>query len=374
MSKRMVWCAALLLLAPAELRAQRVEFTNGDRMSGKWVSVEGPKIEFQSDAVGKLAIPAAKVASFSIAQPVVVVLADGKVIRAAGVRLAAGAWMVSERGATRRIAIAEVATIVPVSRYRAAVTREGSRPWRGWTGAATLGYSLQNGDQQARTLSIGMDAVRHQPHLAGVRERWRTSYSLNLLFAHASSAGQQVSSNTFTTGLRQDYFFRPHNFLFVFGQLDHIQPQNLYLRQTYGGGYGRDVLSGPHVKLSLLGGATFANEKFNGSPAEQLGEALLGERGALHLGKRVLVDHSFTFYPNLSNAGQYRFDTASTLDFRLNSRLSANLGFSDFYISRIPTGSMTTVTTIGPGGALVTTSFPAHNNNVTFTTGLGLHF
>lgn len=374
MARKYLWCLLLMLLPPVALRAQRVTFTNGDHLDGKWVSVRGTTIQFNSVALGKIPVPAAKVASFAIAQPIAVVLKGGRTIFADKAQLNAGTWTVESRGRSLKFPATQLATIVPAPKYRAAVTEEGSRPWRGWSGTASFGYSLQNGDQNAHTLNIGMNAVRRQPNLPGLHERWRTSYTFNLLFANASSAGQQVSSNTLTTALRQDYFFQPHNFVFFVGQLDHVQPQNLYLRQTYGGGYGRDVLNHHRLSLSLLVGATFSNEKFSGSPAEQFGEALLGERGTVQFNSRLLLRHSFTFYPNLSAAGQYRFDTASTLDLRFNSWLSANFGLTDFYISQIPAGSQTTVTTIGTGGGIVTTSFPAHNNNVTLTAGLGVHF
>ena len=374
MGKRFALCLLLSLLAAIALRAQRVEFANGDQLSGKWVSVEGTTIEFHSAALGKVAIPAGKIASFTITQPLVVVLHGGRAISADSVRLAAGFWTVESQGRTRQIPTGQIATIVPAAKYRSAVTEEAARPWRGWSGGATFGYSLQNGDQNARTVNIGLSAVRRQPNLSGLHDRWRTSYSFNLLFANATSAGQRVTSNTLTTALRQDYFIRPRSFLFVFGQLDHIQPQNLYLRQTYGGGFGHDLLTTHRVKLSLLGGATFANEKFSGSAAEQFAEALAGERTTIQFTPRILLNHSFTFYPNLSNTGDYRFDTASAVDLRLNSWLSANFGLTDFYISRIPAGSATVITTIGPGGTVLTTSIPAHNNNITVTAGLGVHF
>ena len=60
--------------------------------------------------------------------------------------------------------------------------------------------------------------------------------------------------------------------------------------------------------------------------------------------------------------------------FHLNSWLSANLGATDFYISQIPPGSATSVTTIGPGGTLITSVLPAHKNNLTVTAGVGLNF
>jgi Protein of unknown function, DUF481 len=216
--------------------------------------------------------------------------------------------------------------------------------------------------------------VREQMDASGLSVRWRTNYTFNMLFANAKSGSAEVKSNSLSTALRQDYFFRPHNFLFVLGQADHIQSQNLYLRQTYGGGYGRDLLSGKRLTIGLLAGATFENQKFVAAAAGQYCEALAGERIGIQFNHEIRLDHTLNFYPNLSNMGQFRFDTTSTLAFKLNSWLNANLGVIDFYVSRIPAGSATSVTVIGPGGTITTTTTPAHNNNLTVTAGIGANF
>ena len=374
MAKFVGRCLLFTLLAVVGARAQVVQFTNGDRLTGEWVSVKGGTINFRSDTVGEVSIPEAKVKSLAVAGPLVAVQTDGKAIAGKRAEFASGVWIIEAAKGTRKFKADAVAEIVRDADYRARVAKESSIPWRNWQGNTTFGYSLQRGNQQAHTMSIGLNAVRHQINPAGMFDRWRTTYTFNMLFATASTGGVQVQSNSLSTTLRQDYFFQPNNFFFVLGQADHIEAQNLYLRQAYGGGYGRDLLSGNRVKLSVLGGATFSNEKFVGVAAEQYGEALVGEHMGLRLTHQIRLDHSFDFYPNLSNRGQYRFDTTSSLDFKLNSRLSANLGFIDFYISQIPTGSMTTVTTIGPGGHVITTSLPSQNNNMTVTAGIGANF
>ncbi|HVB34197.1 MAG TPA: DUF481 domain-containing protein [Patescibacteria group bacterium] len=355
MAKFLRWYLLFALLAAAGARAQVVQFTNGDRLTGKWVSVEGNTIDFQSDAVGKISIPAAKVKSLTLKQPLVAVLTSGKAVSAAHARLANGVWTVESKGARRTIAPKQLREIISAAAYRTLMAERSARPWHGWKGNTTFGYSLQQGDQQTHTLSIGLNAVRRQKDLAGINDRWRTTYTFNMLFASAKSDSVEVKSNTLSTALRQDYFLRPHNFLFVLGQLDHIQPQNLYLRQTYGGGYGRDLLTGKRLTLSLLGGATFANEKFTGAAAEQYAEALVAERVGFQFDHQIRFDHAFNFYPNLTDRGRYRFDTTSTLTFKLNSWLNANMGVIDFYVSRIPLGS-------------------THNNNVTVTAGIGANF
>lgn len=374
MMKYFCWPLFFSLLAALGARAQVVEFTNGDRLTGKWVSVKGETIGFHSDTLGTVSIPAKKVKSLTLMQPVVVVLTNGKIISVKQARLAHGSWTIGSPGTERTIAPKDLREIMPAAAYQGILAERTAKPWHGWKGAATFGYSLQRGDQQSHTLSLGLNAVRHQLGSSGLHDRWRTTYTFNMLFAKATSGGEQVKSNSLTTTLRQDYFFKPHNFLFVMGEVDHIQPQNLYLRQTYGGGYGRDLLSGKRIQMSLLAGATFANQKFTGTAAEQYGEALVGEQMGIQFNREIHLDNAFNFYPNLSNRGQYRFDTTSTLRFKLNSWLNANMGVIDFYVSQIPAGSATAVTVIGPGGTIATSTIPAHNNNLAITAGIGATF
>lgn len=105
-------------------------------------------------------------------------------------------------------------------------------------------------------LELGPTAIHKSPDLPGLTERWRTNFFLNSLFSSTKSASNQtISANSMTTGLRQDFLFTPHDFVFGLAQLDHIETQDLYLRQTYGGGFGRDIIHRSRTQFSLLGEA-----------------------------------------------------------------------------------------------------------------------
>jgi hypothetical protein len=372
------WWLTFTLLAAIGAKAQVVEFNNGDRLTGKWENVKGETISFKSDVLGTVSIPETKVKSITLTEALVAVPTKGKPIEGKGARLATGAWIVESAGGERTIPVSDVQDILPAADYQARAAKkaseESSAPWRNWKGNATLGFNLQQSNQPAHTLSVGLNAARNQMDATGRNVRWRTTYAFQLLLASASSAGVTVRSNSLSTMLRQDYFLQPHNFLFVIGQANHVQAENLYLSQTYGAGYGRDLLSGKRVKISVLGGVAFDNDKFVGTPASQYAEGLVGERVGIQFTHAVQFDNTFNLYPNLSNRGEYRFDTTSTLGFKLSSWLSANLGVVDFYISHIPSGSFTTVTTVGPGGVLTTRSLPGQNNNLTVTAGIGANF
>lgn len=369
------WCwVVALLLAAMPAAAQQVQFTNGDQLTGRWMKVEGMTLDIDSDLFGGMQIPIQKVGEFVVAEPLVVVTKSGQIEKADRAVLITGTWRLNMQGKLVEIPAGQVATIVPGRAYQEVVSETSPWPWVGWHGGANLGFSLQHGDQASRTTSIALNAVRSEPHVPGLAERWRTTYAFQLLFSKAQSNGVQLSSNSLTTSLRQDYFFLPNNFLFALGQADHLQTQNLYLRQTYGGGYGRDLHIGGRFQFSLLAGATFDNQKFYSTPAMQSAEALIGEHGELQLTRFVGLQHSITYFPNMTNPGEYRLDSTATLSFQLIRWLSTNVTATDFYISQIPTGAVNTVTVIGPNGQLETLFFPVRNNNLTLTAGIGFHF
>lgn len=334
-------------------RADVVTLKNGDRITGTMVTIKGGNLELKSDVMGVVTIPLAKVATFSAEKPAAVVVKGEEPLQGKLQLEPSGDWRVTANGKSQTVTASSVEMIMPEESYNK-IEEHTAKPWQDWKGTASLGYSLQNGDQQARTFTTTMAATRERPESPIFKRHWRTSYGLTALLATASQAGVKVTSKTFSTNLRQDYLFAPNDFFFGLAEADHIGAEGLYLRQTYGGGYGHDLIKSSRTLFSVLGGVTFVHEKFFTGDFTQSAEALVGEKLGMQLTKMVRLDHTLNFYPNLSNTGRYRFDTATTLSARLNSKLSANVGVVDFYLSN-------------PAGV-------SKKNNIAFTTGLGYTF
>jgi len=157
-----------------------------------------------------------------------------------------------------------------------------------------------------------------------------------------------------STDVRPQYLFTTDNFIFGLAQFDHISTRGLYWRQTYGGGYGRELIKNWRTPFSVLGGLPYVHEKFFNGGWDDSADALIGEKLSYQLSERVRLDHKFNFYPNLSNTGEYRFDTATTFSAKLAGKFSLNAGVIDLYLSTPPAGNK--------------------NNSVTFTTGIGYSF
>lgn len=354
---RYLLCSAfILLMAAGCAQGDVVVFKNGDRLTGEWSRVEGSSLFFKSDAVGNLQIPLSKIETFSTSGPTVTVLKGGAAERGIAYLLPTGNWMLALHTGARMIKPDAVAVILPEQAFIRMGGEQRPELWRNWQGKLTLGYSLERGDTQAGTLSTGVDALRTQPNLPGMQTRWRTHYDLDMLLAttRTTSTGVEISSNTFTSGVRQDYMFNSYDFAYVQTQFDHIQSQALNLRQSYGGGFGKDVHRTSKLVVSLLGGATYVNEDFRDAPRRQNLEGFTGERLRVQLSKRVRLINSVDLYPNITTPGNFRGDSSTTLSFSLNSRLSLNTSVVDFYLSEPPAGS--------------------RKNNLTATTGLGVNF
>ena len=351
--KVIIWTLISLVGATLTARADVVHLKNGDRVSGTFIKVKGGNLELKSDVLGSLTIPLSKVSSFSSAKMSVVVV-KGEGPAHGQIELEPwGAWQVSGNGKQRIVAASNVDLIMPADSYHTLMEHE-ARPWQDWKGSGSLGFSIQQGNQQGTTFSATDNAVRERPEAPIWATHWRTNFGLTTVLSHVSQNGTSVTSNTISSSLRQDYLLAPTNFVFGLAQLDHVGAQGLYLRKILGAGFGHDWIHTSRTTFSLLGGVNAVQEKFFTGAYNQNTEALSGEKFRLQVTRRARIDHQLTFYPNLTNSGRYRFDSTTNLAVKLSNRFSLNAGVIDLYLSNPASGSK--------------------NNNAAFTTGLGYTF
>ena len=351
--------AALICLAGVG-HADVATLKNGDRVTGTLVTIKGGNLQLKTANLGIVTIPMAQVATYSSDKPVAVVIKGQEPVRGILELLPSGDWQIrGENGKVQTIGAAKPEVIMPAEDYQKLEQAPGML--QGWKGAASLGYSLQNGSQETDTLTTSLAASRERPATPIFERHMRTTFDFTTLFSHAEQktltqpfvVTGEVSSRTLTADLRQDYLFSPDNFVFAFGQVNHISTQAVYLQQTYGGGFGRDVVKNAHTVFSVLAGPTYVQEKFFDGLLTQTIELLVGETLGEQFSKRLRLDHYLHIYPDLIHGGQYRFDTSAVMSYKLSNKFSVNASVIDLYLSNPPTGE---------------------KNNVTFSAGVGYTF
>ena len=335
------------------VQADVVTLKNGDRVTGTLVTIKGGKLQLKSEILGDLSIPMAKVATYTVDKPVAVIIKGKEPIKGTLELSPSGDWQVKANGQSQTIAAASVDTIMPADEYQKLVVVKPA-PWQAWKGGISVGETIQHGNQETNTFTTTINAVRERPAAPIFQGHTRTNFDLMALLSHASQDDSSVTSHTFSTNLREDFLFTPSLFVFGLAQLDHISTEGLYLRQTYGGGFGKDVITKPRTTFSVIGGLTAQHEKFFTGMEDETLDVLVGEKLGEQITKRIRFDQNLNFYPNITQGGEYRFDTSAILSIKLFNRFSFNTSAIDLYLSNPPAGNQ--------------------KNNITLSTGLGYTF
>ncbi len=343
----------VLVCASATAFADVLTLKSGDRVTGSLVTVKGETLTLKSDTMGTLTIPIAKIATYSVDKPVAVFVKGREPMEGTLELTPTGDWKLTEKTTTETISAAKVDTIMPAADYEKLFLAT-PRPWEAWKGAASLGESVQHGNQEANTFTTTIGAIRERPAAPVFQKHTRTNFNFTALLSHAAQDGSTVTTHTLSAMLRQDYLLSATNFVFGLAQLDHISTEGLYMRQTYGGGFGRQIVKTPKTSFNVIGGLTAQHEKFFTGLSDETLDGLIGENLLEQFTKRIALTHNLNFYPNFTEGGQYRFDTTTTLAIKLSNKFSFTTNAIDLYLSNPPAGN--------------------EKNNITLSLGIGYTF
>jgi len=213
---------------------------------------------------------------------------------------------------------------------RDVVNIESKKPnfWRQLTGSIDFGYDFTSGNSQT---SLSSDASASYS-----ATNWSTGASFT-----SSFSGQSAGSHTNLLeiqGTSQRYFSR-NSSLLALADFLHSSQQDLQLRTTLGGGYGRYVFRTNRNQLGWVAGAVYTEETFvssRGQPTDQNIEGLFGGQYQLLRFSRYNLQSQAFVFPGLSDAGRIRATTKATFNVKLPNNFYTNLSFWDNYDSRPP--------------------------------------
>lgn len=205
---------------------------------------------------------------------------------------------------------------------------------RGWDrvhGSLDFGYSITRGNSITNQSSLGFSAEyrgnRHKVHLDATS-----------LF---SRQAQPPTTSRHFGSLRYDLYIAPRAFIFGLTSLEHDGRQQLCLRTNAGGGFGLRLMNSDRIGLSLLGGLTFANERYMPeaqvlSPYKLKGEGLLSLSLEQAQIKRLRFKSKLSLFPDMLKSGRYRVVMESELGIPILGRLTWSLRIYDQFDNRPP--------------------------------------
>jgi len=326
-ASRIILLAALIacLCSPAQAQKKDVVImNNGDHFTGQVKSLQNGLLYVETDYVsGKIGLDWNQVQSVQSTATYRIVLNNGK-------RLEGKIEKNSGEGAkTEDFLIREATEEVQVPSAEI-VSMDTKKPtfWRQLQGAIDFGYSFTSGNRQS-TLNADTSAAYKTPG-------WEAATSFDSTFS-----GQSGASKTNREDLQATFskFLNRNSFVAALSDFLHSSRQDLNLRTTLGGGYGRYFKRTTNSNLAWLGGVAFINESFNtaiGQPSGQNMEAVVGLQYNYVRFNFGQFDSQVMVFPGLTDSGRIRATTNNVVTIKLRNNFYLAFTFWDNFDSRPP--------------------------------------
>jgi hypothetical protein len=203
--------------------------------------------------------------------------------------------------------------------------------WHQLKGSIDFGYDFTSGNSQT-TLTSDANAT----YLA-------TNWEAGALFT-SSFSGQSGASKTnlLESQMTAARFLNRNSFLLGLGDFLHSSQQDLNLRTTIGGGYGRYWIRTNKSQFRWITGAVYTHENFQSATSEPINEnieALIGAQYQTYQFDRYNLQSQLLVYPGLSDAGRVRATTKTTFTVKLTNNFYSDISFWDNFDSDPPINS-----------------------------------
>lgn len=301
-----------------------VVMKNGDRLTGQVKKLESGVLYVDLDYVwGSVGVDWNQVDEVQSSGVYQVTLDNGEHLIGTLSKTAEGA------GNNKDVSIVSASRLVTVPAASVVqVESAKSTFWRQLTGSIDFGTSYTSGNSET---SLNSDADVNYP-----ARNWSAGASYT-----SSFSGQSGSSQTNLQELEAgaERYLNRNSFLLGLADFLHSSQQDLNIRTTLGGAYGRYWLRTNENTLRWFGGAVYTHEDFkssSGQPIQQNLEALLGAQYELYRFNRYTLQSQLLVYPGLSDRGRVRTTTKTTLSVKLQNNFSLSFSFWDNFDSRPP--------------------------------------
>jgi hypothetical protein len=331
MRKIVMASGIFLFFGVAIARADQVTLKNGDRLSGALVKADGKTLILKTDYAGDLALKWSAVDAFTTTEPVHVALAGGQEVRGT-VTGAAGREEIDTETSGKKSASLD--TIVAVRNDAEETAYQADqrllthpRLTDFWSSYFDTGLSLTRGNADNLSVAIQGKAVREAP---------KNKFTVSATFVEAKSTVAGVTSTTANQSLgelRDDISLTDRVFVFGSTDFEHNPIQLLNFRYVLDAGAGYHVVKSMSTTFDLFAGGSYKQDQFSTGLIVKSVQALVGDELDYKLNNRAGVSERLTFYPNLSQRGQYfvTFDTTATT--KLYKWIIWQVTFSDRYLT-----------------------------------------
>jgi putative salt-induced outer membrane protein YdiY len=324
---RLFFVAVVLSFVAVPTQTRRkdvVIMKNGDHFTGDVKSLQDGVLSVETDYVsGNIGLDWNQVESVESTATYQIVLNDGqrlvgKIERVSGKKAKGAGFYVRQGG--QEIGVA-AASVVNIGSEKPTILRQ-------LQGTIDVEYSFTSGNSQS-TLDLSTNAKYRATG-------WEAAASFD-----SSVNGQSGASKTNRQDVQATFakFLNRNSYLMGLSDFLHSSQQDLNLRTTLGGGYGRYLIRSTNSYLGWLGGAVYTRESFDTTADQQSDqnvESVLGIQYHLSRFNFGQLNSQILVFPGLSDAGRVRITTNNSLTIKLINNFHLSFSVWDNFDSRPP--------------------------------------
>ncbi len=314
-----------LFCTPAQAKRKDVVImNNGDHFTGQVKRLENGLLYIETDYVtGNIGLDWNQVQSIESTATYRIVLNDGRRLEGK-IEKHTGGKEKKEDFVIREAAEEED---VPSTEIFSLDTKKPTF-WRDLQGAIDLGYSFTSGNSQS-AMNLDTNAAYQTP-------KWRVATSFDSTFS-----GQSGGSTTNREDLQASAtrFLNRNSFVLTLSDFLHSSQQDLNLRATFMGGYGRYLKRTTNSNLSWIGGIAYIHESFDTSASQPSGQSMEGVVGLQYTSVRFNfgeLNSQLLTFPGLTDSGRVRLTTNNVVMIKLRNNFHLAFTLWDNFDSRPP--------------------------------------
>ena len=300
---------ALCVLMIGAVMADEINLKNGDRLSGKIVTMGDGNLVLETSFADKITIEWDEVAGFKTDSAIDLVLTDGTAFK--------GIPLTSEEG-TLTLKLDSIAEPVVFALNQVKSINPPEEPPVNLSGQVNVGFNKSTGNTDNEKIRIDGEIVARTK---------KNRYTAGGQYNRAEDDGDKTEDNALGY-LKYDHFLTEKLYFYANGLFERDKFKDINLRTTLGPGIGYQVFESEEMNLSFEAGPSYVNTDYE----DQDDDDNISGRWAMKF-DRYFFDKLFQYYLNnegyvsLSDAEDVFMFTRTGLRFPVRAGIFLNAGW-----------------------------------------------
>lgn len=288
-----LWLCAFLVSFAGIGHADEVLFNNGDRLTGKVLSIADGKLKIKTAVAGEVTVDLSAVKTFSTDEPIELLI-DGKSVTTRVAKGPDGTVLAAEGGTTRPVTVKEIGKAAPVVK---------------WTGSIVANGLITRGNSNTEQFGLSIDASRRTEQN---RVTLGAGYTYGRQEDPDTNDEKTTTDNWFLLG-KYDRFYNKKFYSFVAARVERDRIADLDLRFTPSAGLGYQWVERPDFNFSTEAGVAWVYEEFRDNTTDDH----FALRFAYHVDKKlndkVKLFHNLEYIPSIEHLDDFNINADAGL-------------------------------------------------------------